>query len=168
MTRHAAPRRRWLRVAVAVVGLAVTGLLAFAVVWRVQGGRWERVETPSMGTVAPVGTLLWVEPVHVDQLRVGDFVTFHPPGQPGVTYSHRVYRIYPDHTVQTKGVIPAPDPWRLTAADLVGRVTMRWWGMGWLVQAVPILVVGGLLVGAVLSWLHWSGRPHWRLPLGIV
>lgn len=160
--------RRWLRLAGAATALAVAGLLAFAVVWRIEGGRWERVDTPSMGTVAPVGTLLWVEPVAFDQLRVGDFITFHPPGRAGETYSHRVYRIDPDHTIETKGVIPSPDPWRLSAGDVVGRVAMRWWGMGWLVRAAPVLIVGGLIAGAVLSWLRWSGRARWRLPAAIV
>ncbi len=146
----------------------VASFLAFALVWRVQGGRWERVETPSMGTVAPVGTLLWIKPVSFDTLKVGDFITFHPPGQAGITYSHRVYKILPDHTVETKGVIPAPDPWRLTADDVVGKVQMRWWGIGRVVQAAPVLIIGGLLVAAVLWLLRVTGSGAWRLPVGVL
>ena len=47
----------WSLLAVLVAGVVVAGA------WRLGGGRWERVETASMGTVAPVNTLLWVEPV---------------------------------------------------------------------------------------------------------
>src|SRR6201999_6147 len=110
----------------------VAGFLVFAGGWWLDGGRWVRVETPSMGRVAPVGTLLWIKPVPFHELRVGDLITFHPPGE-AQTYSHRVYRVNADHTITTKGVIPGPDPWRLTARDIVGRVEMRWWGAGWIV-----------------------------------
>ena len=103
-----------------------------------------------------------------DHLRTGDFITFHPPGRNDITYSHRVYRINPDHTITTKGDIPAPDPWRLTSSDVVGKVHMRWWGWGRVVQAAPVLIIGALLVGAVLSWLGLSGRGAWRLPAGVL
>lgn len=117
-----------------------------------------------MGTVAPVGTLLWVKPAPFADLRPGDFITFHPPGEPGVTYSHRVYRRYADGTISTKGVIPAPDPWRLHASDVVGTVRARWWGAGWIVTAAPVLLVGGLIVAAVRALV----RRRWRLPATIV
>lgn len=142
---------------------ALIGFVAFCLVWRVDGGRWERVETPSMGTVAPVGTLLWIKPADFDGLRKGDFITFHPPGSTA-TYSHRVLERHDDGTISTKGVIPAPDPWRLHADDVVGEVRMRWWGVGWLVAAAPVLLVGGLLVAGVRSVASRS----WRLPATIL
>jgi hypothetical protein len=144
-------------------GLLVLGglllLLAFAAVWRVQGGRIERVETPSMGTVAPVGSLLWVKPVDVSTLRPGDFITFHPPGRPDTTFSHRVYGIDADGTIRTKGVISAPDPWQLQASDVVGSVRMTWPVAGWLVRMGPVLALGGFLVALVASRLdrRWRG-----------
>jgi hypothetical protein len=143
---------------------AVLAFIAFSISWRVDGGRWENVETPSMGEVAPVGSLLWIKPVDVDQLEVGDFITFHPPGESSVTYSHRVYAINPDGTITTKGVIPGPDPWHLTAADVVGSVRMNWWGVGWLVVAAPILIVGGLMVGGARA----LAKDRWKLPLTLV
>jgi hypothetical protein len=142
----------------------LVGFVAFCALWRAQGGRWERVETPSMGTVAPVGTLLWVKPVAFDRLRVGDFVSFHPPGRPGVTYSHRVYAVHADGTLSTKGVIPAPDPWRLTRADVIGRVQMRWWGVGWLIAAAPILLGGPVLVLTVRALVG----ADWKLPVAVL
>jgi hypothetical protein len=138
---------------------AVLALTAFVGLWRLHGGRIERVETPSMGTVAPVGSLLWVAPVDGSRLRPGDFISFHPPGDPGTTYSHRVRRIYADGTIRTQGVISAPDPWRLTSQDIVGQVRMTWPVAGWLVRATPVLVVGGVLVALAVGRLHrrWRG-----------
>lgn len=116
-----------------------------------------------MGMTAPVGTLLWVKPTDFRSLKVGDFITFHPPGQQ-VTYSHRVYRINADGTISTKGVIPAPDPWKLSSADVVGKVEMRWWGVGWLVTAAPVLIVGFFLVAGIRALL----ARNWRLPVTIL
>jgi hypothetical protein len=171
MSAHAAERthpevRRdwWVRAASWVLLAVLVSFIAFCAGWRVQGGRWERVETPSMGTVAPVGSLLWIKPVAFDSLEPGDFITFHPPGTAGVTYSHRVYKKYADGAISTKGVIPAPDPWRLHAADVVGEVRMTWWGIGWLVVAGPVLIIGGLIVAAIRSML----RRSWRLPATIL
>lgn len=160
MKRHP----QWFRVTRWVVAALIVSFVTFAAVWRIEGGRWVRVETPSMGTVAPVGTLLWIKPVAFDQLKVGDFITFHPPGVGQRTYSHRVYKIDADRTIQTKGVIPGPDPWRLTASDIVGKVQMRWWGFGWVVVAAPILLIGSLIVGFLVSRV----RQRWKLPAGLV
>lgn len=157
-------RNRWVHAAVWAAMIVLVGFIAFCGVWRLQGGRWVRVETPSMGMTAPVGTLLWVKPTDFHQLKVGDFITFHPPGRPDLMYSHRVYRINADGTLTTKGVIPAPDPWRLTSANVVGKVQMRWWGAGWLVVAAPILIVGFFLVAGFRALV---GR-DWKLPVTVL
>jgi hypothetical protein len=141
-----------------LVLLAMLALVGFTGLWRLHGGRIERVETPSMGTVAPVGSLLWVKPVAVSQLHPGDFITFHPPGEPGTTYSHRVRRVYRDGTIGTQGVLTAPDPWRLHGTDIVGQVAMTWPMVGWLVRTAPVLVLGGFLVAFGASRLRRSWR----------
>ena len=157
-------RVRWVRAATWAALALLIGLIAFCGIWRLEGGRWVRVETPSMGMTAPVGTLLWVKPTDFHHLRVGDFITFHPPGHQDVTYSHRVYRINGDGTISTKGVIPAPDPWKLTSADLVGKVEMRWWGVGWLVVAAPILIIGAFVVAAIRALV----ARDWKLPVTVL
>ncbi|MEV5003804.1 S26 family signal peptidase [Nocardioides sp. LML1-1-1.1] len=164
MSLRARGSSRWARWWTWTLLCLVIGFIAFYGVWRLDGGRWERVETPSMGTVAPVGTLLWVKPVPFESLRAGDFITFHPPGRPETTYSHRVLARNADGTLMTKGVISAPDPWRLTAKDVVGRVQMRWRGIGWLVAATPVLLIGSALVIGVRA----LAAPHWRGPVVIV
>ncbi|WP_300679370.1 S24/S26 family peptidase [Nocardioides sp.] len=141
----------------------LVGFVLFAVGWRLDGGRWVRVETPSMGTVAPVGTLLWVTPVDAATLRPGDFITFHPPGSTA-TYSHRVESVGADGTLTTRGVLTAVDPWRISPADVVGEVRMRWPGMGWAVAGAPLLLVGGCVVMAVRALL----ARRWRTPVTLV
>jgi hypothetical protein len=159
------PRRKPRPRNVITIGIVAVllGFVAFVGYWAATGGRWYVVQTPSMGTAAPVGTLLWVEPVQMKDLHVGDFITFRPAGSDS-TYSHRVYTINADSTISTKGQITAPDPWTLRECDIVGKVQMRWWGMGWLVKAVPILVIGGLVLWLVIR--RFSTH-RWRLPLTV-
>lgn len=157
-------REGWARAGSWALLAGMLGFVVFCGAWRLDGGRWARVQTPSMGTVAPVGTLLWTKPVPFDELTPGDFITFHPPGDQRTTYSHRVHRLNADGTLTTKGLIPAPDPWRLTAAEVIGEVQMRWWGIGWVVTAAPVLLAGGLLIALVWRW----ARRSWRLPAAMV
>lgn len=140
------------RLTAALAALLVLGFAAFVGYWVLTGGRWYVVETPSMGTAAPVGTLLWVEPLDHQPLHAGEFVSFRPPGSSTV-YSHRIYRIARDGTMQTRGQITAPDPWHIHRADIVGTVSMRWWGVGWVVRAAPLLILGGLALALLLRVL---------------
>jgi hypothetical protein len=99
-------------------------------------------------------------------IEPGQIITFHPPTEATTTYSHRVVARNSDGTITTKGDINgAPDAWHLTKSDVVGRVQARWWGIGWLVKALPILLIGG----AVL-WLltRFFTTPRWRLPARIM
>jgi signal peptidase I len=162
MTTHRSRRSRWVIVEWVTLALVIA-FLTFCGWWRLSGGTWREVETPSMGQVAPVGSLLWVEPVQVSNLKVGDFITFHPPGHPSETYSHRIYRIDPQGIV-TKGVIPAPDPWHLGPGDVVGRVATVWPGVGWIVRAAPVLLIGLVITSLVV---RFSGR-NWRLPAAVL
>ncbi|GAB3762998.1 hypothetical protein FB382_001330 [Nocardioides ginsengisegetis] len=133
--------------------------LAFVVGWRVTGGHLERVESPSMGTRAPVGSLLWVRPVDAGVLRAGDFITFHPPGHPEQTYSHLVRAVHGDGTLSTQGAISGKDPWRVEPSDVVGRVVHVWRGIGWIVQAAPVLLLGALVIALLVRVV----RRSWRL-----
>jgi hypothetical protein len=154
----------WVRVAGWLVLAAAASFIVFCLAWRVDGGRWVHVETSSMGEVAPVGSLLWVKPVHFDSLNPGDFITFHPPGRDDLTYSHLVHARNADGTISTKGVIPSVDPWKLTANDVVGKVRMNWWGAGWLIVAGPFLLVGFAVTVVIRSLV----RPRWKLPVALV
>jgi signal peptidase I len=144
------------------------GLISFSALvgyWALTGGRWFVVETPSMGQAAPVGTLLWVKPVSYGSIRVGQIITFHPP-ETHETYSHRVVSINPDGTLSTRGDINlSRDPWKLQPRDVVGAVAMRWWGIGWVIEAAPLLAVGGIALWILISWFT---KPKWKAPAAIV
>jgi hypothetical protein len=143
----------------------VLASLAYCVVFRLGGGHWERVETPSMGTTAPVGTLLWVEHAEADDLHVGDVVSFHKPGGiDGTVYSHRITELHEDGTFSTAGDLSGPDAWTVQPTDVVGRVVHIWKGVGWLVQAVPVLLIGALVTGGLVLLVRRTGK----VPVAIV
>ncbi|ROQ39542.1 signal peptidase I [Frondihabitans sp. PhB188] len=130
----------WLGAAAAAV------LVVLALMFHAQGGRWFIVQTPSMGTAAPVGTLVLTTPVEVADLHTGDVLTFHPPTETGEVFTHRIVAIDADG-ISTRGDINgATDPWRLHQADLVGKTTTILPMAGWLVRALPILLVGAAFV----------------------
>ena len=152
-------------VAIAITAAAIA-LATTAGVWLATGGRWMVVATPSMGEAAPVGTLLWVEPVRFDSLRPGQFISFRAPIPGRPSYSHRVYAVHPDGTVSTKGDINGtPDPWLLHRADVSGAVVLRWWVAGWVVRAAPVLIVGGALLFVLARW--FCAR-RWRTPVIVI
>lgn len=153
-------RRLLAGVLLAVVLMAAAGALA----WRLTGGHVVRVETPSMGTTAPVGSLLWLRPVAVADLEPGDVVTFHPPGEPDTTYSHLVDEVLADDSVTTRGVVSGEDPWVVTQSDVVGRVVAIWPWAGWVVVMAPTLI-GGTVVLALVVRRSPAGS---RLPLAVV
>jgi signal peptidase I len=134
-------------VAIWLASALAAAIVLAAAVFYLAGGRWFIVETPSMGQVAPVGTLVLDTPVRASQLAVGDVITFHPPTAPGEVYTHRILAIAASGAISTRGDINgATDPWTLGQADLVGRVGVILPVIGWVVRAIPILALGALLV----------------------
>lgn len=148
-------RRRVGAVTATVLLLGVVG----AALWMLLGGRWLVVETPSMGTRAPVGSLVQLGPAEVADVVVGDLVTVRPPGS-GETWTHEVVAVHADGTLGTAGRLTGPDPWRVDDAMLVGRATAVLPGVGWAVRCAPLLIAVAIAVG-----LLWRRTPAgWRLP----
>ena len=152
------------RFVLAAGALVVLGL-AVAAIWWLTGGRWMIVATPSMGRAAPVGTLVFTEHVSAAQVHVGDIISFHSPINPAQTYTHRVVSIDVAGGLHTKGDINGGnDPATLHDADLIGKVVARWWGIGWLLRALPFLLVGGLVLWfATRRWVS----AQWRAPIRV-
>lgn len=149
-SRHRVPLSTVLRwVATALL----TALATAALLFHLSGGRWFVVETPSMGAAAPVGTLVLTEPTPIEDVRVGDVVSFHPAAVSDVTYTHRVVAVNDDGTLSTQGdVNRSADPWATGSDQLVGVVTATFPVAGWLLRALPMLLVGSLVV-----WLPTRG-----------
>ncbi|KQO64299.1 S26 family signal peptidase [Curtobacterium sp. Leaf261] len=136
----------WSVAVAAAVCLAATLLLLHA------GGRIFVVETPSMGEAAPVGTLIIDMPVNHTSLRVGDIVSFQVPANPSVVYTHRIIAIDAAGGIHTRGdVNGATDPWTLTQDNLVGAPAALIPHLGWLFRAIPILLIGNMLIWVLTS-----------------
>ncbi|MGA1813730.1 S26 family signal peptidase [Frondihabitans sp. 4ASC-45] len=147
--RHRGQRRR-LPVITLTALLVLVAVLAGVVALWTSGVRWFVVETPSMATTAPVGTLVIAHPVTPSALQVGQVISFHPPTVKTETYTHRITAISDKGLITTKGDLNgATDPWRLSPSDVIGEVGIIVPGLGWLLRATPYLLAGFLLTWAV-------------------
>ena len=161
MTRpgHLKRPRRIRRTTIGVVAVGVIALAGLLAVGWLSGWRTHTMTTPSMGRSAPVGSLVISRPVSAFDVHRGDILVFHPPGRPHVTFVHRVISI--THTrgtpqFHTKGDINgAPDPWTLTAGNLIGRAALRIPDAGYLLQMLPLLLLGTF---AILLLTHTTRR----------
>ncbi|HEV7183019.1 MAG TPA: S26 family signal peptidase [Leifsonia sp.] len=164
---HARKRTRVpLATIIVVVFTAVlVAAVAGAGVFYAQGGRWVVVQTPSMGEYAPVGTLVISAPVSPAQLHTGETILFHPPTSPNETYFHRIVSVA-GPIIRTKGDINGSvDPWILHSSDVIGHEVARFVGVGMLLQALPILLVGGVLL-EILT--RYYAAAHWRAPIRVL
>jgi signal peptidase len=68
----------------------------------------------SMGSAVPRGSIAYEERVPVGALRVGDVITYMPPGR-AERVTHRIVAIAPGGALRTKGdANSTPDPWTFT------------------------------------------------------
>lgn len=148
----------------AVVTLGV--VLTAGLLWRIQGGSWAVIETPSMGRAAPVGTLILTKPEPISSISVGDVVSYRPRNAPQNLYTHRVVRKLPDDTLEVRGDINGSiDPFPVRQTDLAGTVVARWFGLGWLIRALPYLIIATIVM--LILTRHYV-RPRWRSSIRIL
>lgn len=91
------------------------------------------------GTLAR-GSLVFDDRVPVEELRVGDVITFHPPGAPERLVTRRIVGLRGDLAVTRGDARAAADPWLLPLdAENQARVAVAvpWLGHPW-------LLLGGL------------------------
>jgi signal peptidase len=139
----------------ALGGVAALFVAAVVIFWPQQLGgsvAFVSVKGISMTPTLREGDLVVVR--SAPDYRVGDIIAFTVPphyGDAGLGVIHRIiggnavagYIAKGDHN-------PVPDPWRLTAGDIIGKEWFHIPGFaGWassLRWIVPVLIVGGLLV----------------------
>jgi signal peptidase I len=121
------------------------------------GLRFFTVSSPSMGTVAPVGTLVVAKAAA--SYAVGDIVTYERSGR---SYTHRIVATDPDGSFITKGDLnSAVDALPVTTDLIVGRAVWIAPGLGWLFQALPWLVIGGVAVYLFSLWHRFDHSWQW-------
>jgi signal peptidase I len=125
------------------------------------GIRMFDVKTPSMGTVAPVGTMVIVQPQK--SYAIGDVISFERSDR---SYTHRIVA----QTAQgwsTKGDLNgSPDPLPVKNAQITGKVVFIGKYLGFLIDALPWILLGCVLVYAVT--LLPRVRPSWRWQMRLV
>jgi hypothetical protein len=164
MLQFSGRARRTRRVVWISLATLVIALLVVIGVFYFTGGRWYVIATPSMGEYAPVGTLVLGSVAGLTSLHRGTVILFHPPSAPSEVYFHRIFSIG-GGAIRTKGDLNATiDPWTLHAHDLIGTEFARLPGVGWLTEALPILLVGGLVLHVVS---HYYVVRYWRFPVRV-
>lgn len=121
------------------------------------GLRFFTVSSPSMGTVAPVGTLVVAK--SAAPYAVGDIVTYERSGR---SYTHRIVATNPDGSFVTKGDLnSAADALPVTTDLIVGRAVWIAPGLGWLFQALPWLAIGAVAVYLFSLWHRFDHSWQW-------
>jgi signal peptidase I len=137
-----------------LVGLVFVGLFG-------AGYRFFVVKTPSMATTAPVGTLVAVHPEK--SYAIGDIISFARSDR---SYTHRIVA----QTAQgwaTKGDLNgSPDPLPVTNSQIIGKVVFCAKYLGFLVDALPWILIGCAIVYMIT--LLPRVRPSWRWQIRIV
>ena len=158
------------RLAMVLAGVVVVLGVGSGLAWKAGGGTWENIATPSMGSVAPVGSLVFTKPATVDELRVGDVITYQPPTPLAThTTTHRVVfksGTGPDAFVRTRGdVNGADDPFTIHSSDIRGKIHAIFWGGGWLLRGLPMLALG---MGAIWIATRYWVSTRWTIPLRVL
>jgi signal peptidase I len=143
----------------------MAGFIVATTIFYGVGGRWFIIQTPSMGEYTPVGSLVLSTPTTVEELSVGDTILFKPPAFPDETYFHRIISINSEG-IQTAGDMNGTDDqWVLGQQDLVGKELAHFFGLGYLINAIPILLIGGLLLHVITRYYVAA---YWRYPTKIL
>ena len=152
----AATRKVWLISILSSVLLVVVVLVGLYSA----GIRMSEVKTPSMGTVAPVGTMVVTRPE--SSYKVGDVVTYLREGR---SYTHRIV----DQTFQgfiTKGDMnTAADALPVTPTQVVGKVVFYGKYLGFLVQGLPAILLGWAVVFAITLLPRVRRSFRWQIRL---
>lgn len=105
----------------------------------------------------PRGAVVFEREVPVNDLRVGDVVTYRPPPATGIDgiVTHRIVAIGPEGIVTKGDAEPVRDPWVLRPeGGTLPRVvfTLPWIGYGYLALVEPLTwaIVLGIAVAAVV------------------
>ncbi|MGV8850695.1 MAG: LamG-like jellyroll fold domain-containing protein [Propionibacteriaceae bacterium] len=119
------------------------------------------VETPSMATTAPVGTLVVVHAK--DSYAIGDVISYQAKTR---VHTHRIV----DQTAQgwiTRGDLNgAADPLPVTADQIIGTVDFYGKYVGFFIRGLPWVLLGWAIIFALT--MHPRIRPSWRWQIRLI
>lgn len=144
-------KKAWtISVAASVLLVAgVVGMLFFS------GYRFFVVETPSMATTAPVGTLVITRPQA--SYAIGDVVSYQSKTR---VYTHRIVAETPQGWTTKGDLNGATDPLPVKNSQIIGAVVFYGKYIGFFVRGLPWVLLGWLVV--YLITLLPRVRPSWR------
>ena len=144
------------------ISIAASALLVVGVFAATFGAglRFYIVSSPSMGTTAPVGTLVAVR--GQASYAVGEVVSY---ARSGKVYTHRIVDITQQGFITQGDINASPDAFPVAQSQIVGSVTFIGKNLGFLVEALPWLVLSWALVYGLtlLPRLDRGWRWHFRL-----
>lgn len=152
---------------VVAVGLLVAAILVLAVGPRFLPYQTYIVLTGSMSPTLPVGTVLILEPVPVEQLAVGDVITFGHPDRFNDVVTHRIVALTDNsqgRIIESKGdANPLPDSWKLIGRGTAWRLSFAIPYLGLLLLKLQHPLVREALLVIPLLWLGFGLlRDIWR------
>ncbi len=140
------------------LGLLIGGLVLLCLV---SGLRLFLVNTPSMATAAPVGSLVITQPA--SSYQQGDIITFQRHHK---TYTHRVIASS-GQSLTTKGDLNrGADPLPITPDQIIGKAIFIHPWLGWVCLMLPWLIIGWLLVHLLTARARPERRWYYRI-LGV-
>jgi signal peptidase len=173
----AEPRRRTrqrvstARILSSITLAGVVLLILVVIVGMVLGAwRFTVIDTGSMRPTLNPGDVGVLTSERMADLRRGQIVAFHPPGEPRLTVVHRVFSMQRTHdgvVIQTKGdANNATDPWHARlVGDTIWRVSVKASKIGYLaawsqqrpVRLGVLIVIVILLVSMLMGWIWRPG-----------
>lgn len=145
-----------------IISTIISALVIFIVGSFFLGYRYFFVETPSMGTAAPVGSL--VVSKDKSQYSKDDIVAFHRSGN---IYVHRIVKQNADGSFTTKGDLNAfEDSTPLYHGNIIGSSVFIGKHLGWVWRGLPMFIIGMIIV-YLISIIKRIDEP-WRWPIRTV
>lgn len=152
-----------------IIGITVVGAAALTLaLFTLFGFRAFMIETPSMATTAPVGSLVvtHAQP-HYSQ---GEIISFTENGR---TVTHRIIGYAgADSTPKTgagfttKGDLNgSPDAWTVSPSSIIGKAVWIAPGLGWLWKGLPWLLLGVVLTELLARAPFIKQRWRWNVRL---
>jgi signal peptidase len=154
---------------IGVVALAVGAVLLMTAGPRVLPYQTFYVFGRSMEPTIPLGSMVVLQPITFDQIKVGDVITVERPDAPGALVTHRV--IDTEETPEGLGFITqgdanaTPDPWRVHASGEGYRLRFSIPYLGYLLYTfqspigrLGLLIVPALVLGGLLMMQLWRPR----------